>query len=100
MQSTGLITRSAQAAETAQNARVRTLSAPATVVLRSLRLRVLASVLVATAALFAIFGVAIYWAVQSFLYAEFDRGLLTKAQALAGICEQTKGQIKVEFEPS
>src|SRR5262249_16252147 len=36
----------------------------------------------------------------TFLYSEFDRVLLAKAQTLSALCEQNHGQVKVEFDPT
>ncbi len=55
---------------------------------RSLRLRLLLSTSLASAAVLALLGVAIYGLMWRLLLSQFDAGLLTKAKAIAAMVEQ------------
>ena len=63
---------------------------------RSLRARLLLSSLAAAAVLLATFGLAVYLLARWALIEEFDAGLTTTAEALAGDTEISHGQVVVE----
>jgi two-component system heavy metal sensor histidine kinase CusS len=67
--------------------------------LRSLRTRLLLSTSLSMATVLGLLGLAIYFSVRRSLQAEFDRGLIAQARALAAMAEQNGQQVTFEFDP-
>src|ERR1019366_1614169 len=67
--------------------------------LRSLRTRLLLSTSLSMATVLGLLGLAIYFSVRRSLQAEFDRGLIAQARALAAMAEQNGQQVNFEFDP-
>lgn len=68
--------------------------------MQSLRSRLMLGTAAATAALFALLGVAVFLAVRSAILSEFDATLVAKAQALAAMTEQDSHGVHLDFEAS
>lgn len=64
----------------------------------SVRRRLLLGAAAAVAAVLAALGIVLFASVRAWLIAEFDRGLLAQAQALAATTEVDAGGLKVDFE--
>lgn len=64
----------------------------------SVRRRLLLGAAAAVAAVLAALGVVLFASVRAWLIAEFDRGLLAQAQALAAVTEVDGGGLKADFE--
>jgi two-component system sensor histidine kinase QseC len=65
---------------------------------RSLQWRLLLHTSVATTAVLAMMGFAVYFCVQRSLYAEFDKALLVRARALAANIEQSGQHVNMDFD--
>lgn len=64
----------------------------------SVRRRLLLGAAAAVAAVLAVLGIVLFASVRAWLIAEFDRGLLAQARALAATTEVNAGGLKVDFE--
>ena len=64
----------------------------------SVRRRLLLGSAAVVVVVVAALAVVLYASVRSWLLAEFDRGLLAQAQALAAVTEVQQGKLKIDFE--